>query len=839
MKNTIELENTRRSTVPNSHQKPSHNLKKPSFKFLRPKPFLSLSLRNSQSGFQQATKKDFKPKQYCQKYFGKKVQYVQDSDGVNRALNSSEKLFQKVKLDKNVLIKDGFKATGDLVLVGKDVSIRKRLVLKALRGCKGKVTITLKTNTYEYTENEMYQMRQIGLLENPVVKNHGTWGMKCMRNCHPHLESLSLVLQSYEQIPRDRRIFEGLGSLKSFSLKFDQQLARWCGWTEHSPAKQNFRNYKDEYFAFFLRLIKEVPKLKTLRVDLAPYSMTSTPLAYLLLTLKYQNISNWYVRCGVISHDFMKIVNGVNIEEINKMAPSGLKSTLDVLKEVDFLAISTVNYNPTLGDECIDSTPDDYGSFRGSVLRLGEMPLVTCQHRKILDVSFPDFDLQGDLINLRDILSRFTSLEGVYIKAVENVVLFEKGAGAQGKSRKKTAKHSEWEAQEYGPKEETQHQLIIEDPKGLKTAGDELGWTRNLQKAYLSFLTMNFVSTVGDLIEFKQTNAFSNMMKVLKTQCPRLVTLNVFKGSPIFKGNGNIVWEKKTLLNVPCDEINGLNSLLELEVTTHDKGMRALPETLSSLKNLRRLKINVTNNDHLGGFDQLLREEYDDDMGYGDFDDEEEEFNEDEFNEEDFDEDDFDEDEGGHFGGRAGRGAQRGGFFKGRGVAIGGGSRNDKKNQGSNEELEKVLASIPRVQELELVIHPSKDTIDEPTKESVFKWAEEIAKAINGLRGLEVLKVVELKKQGISLDVLTKIIGGLSSKGRLREVVIDSEISKNSAALEFAAELMRDLSENVEDLAVRGLKAKLKQMIDSNHGLKRIDIRTFKGLKMNNISYEL
>ena len=308
------------------------------------------------------------------------------------------------------------------------------------------------------------------------MSNFHVWIKKWIIDCNVNLQSLSLTFQSIDQFS----LFQGnLRNLRHFSLKFDKKFARKCGWNSEISPEYTFKNCKDKYFKFLVQFIEQCNKLQTLRLDIAPYSITLIPLAYLLLVLNYHKVPNWYVRVGTESEDFLKIVNGVNIEEIGKMVPVGLKSTSEVLKTVDFLGIYVVNYLKVIWDEFASDKYEDYGAFRMSIPRLRELPEVICQYKKILDVTLTDFSLETHSryltdaslekfsVNLKTILSRFPGLQGLYIKAVENVVLYEDNDDSLQKNNKKRSDRSEEIKEE--PEKIIQYSNEVALP-------DEFGW---------------------------------------------------------------------------------------------------------------------------------------------------------------------------------------------------------------------------------------------------------------------------------------------------------------------------------------------------------------------------
>ena len=724
-------------------------------KYFTPKVFLSLQQKSLEISLQ-PLKKEFELKPFCNKYFGKKLLYVTDSRSLNRTVNC--KLFQKAKLDKNIFSKEGFKAIGDLILIEKDTPVGLKQIPKVIRRCKGKVSIVLNQNIYRYTEEEMYQRRFQTNQKNPIMFNEKLRMQKWFRNFHVDLQSLSLTFQSVDQFP----IFKGsLRNLRHSSLKFDQKFARNCGWKwGFPPLEYAFRNYQDQHFTFLLQIIKSSPHLQTLRLDLVPYSITPTPLAYLLLTLNYSEIPDWYVRIGTVSEDFMKIVNGVNIEEINMMAPVGLKSTSEVLRNVDFLGIYVVNYIEEISDQCALENNGEYGTFGMSVPRLGELPGVTCKYSRVLDVTLKDFSLEKCSVNLKKVLGRFSGLEGLYLKVVENVVIYEDNdANFQ---KKKLARKPRPEA---SIQEEKQHEKIIQDPK-KDVFIDKFGWTRNLREAFITFLA---VKGIGKYDFESTTRSFSKLMGALKTQCRSLTSLNVFRGHPVFNYNGQCVGYRRNPLIVPCDKITGIKGLTRLEITSDNSGLKGIGKTLKTLKNLEKFRINIVNNDHFDMYDE-------------------------------------------------------------NNVYEGGWER--QRDFYELDEKEKILYHLPRLKELELVINQSEFSV---------KWTDHFVKYLPSLKSLEVLRVVDLNKDEIPLEVLMRIIDGLLRKRTLRRVEIDSVIVKNDAALELAAVLLSgSLSKrDVEDLAIKSLKGKIEQMVELNPKLELVDIHLFKGLKFERVLYDI
>ena len=147
------------------------------------------------------------------------------------------------------------------------------------------------------------------------------------------------------------------------------------------------------------------------------------------------------------------------------------------------------------------------------------------------------------------------------------------------------------------------------------------------------------------------------------------------------------------------------------------------------------------------------------------------------------------------------------------------------------DEREKLLENLSGIKELELVINPSGHSI---------KWADHFAKHIVNLKSLEVLKVIDLNRDEITLEVLMKIVDGLSRKRTLRRVEIDCVIVKNDSTLEFAAELMNSLSKGeIEDLGIKNLKGKVEKMVESNPKLELVDICHFKVMKIKRIFYDV
>jgi len=458
---------------------------------------------------------------FYKKYFGHNVTCVNRYTQLVSAAHSQKSL-QKLAFDGKICKKDGFKSSHNLILLSNDIPTPKRFSRKVIKHFRGKISMTFK----------------------PSANNIARY----LKNNVGHLQSLEITIHKVEQLGFNRRTFDGLKSLKSFSLKFDPKFEKQCGFYQ-SLNPLDFdpnSNYQQGNPLSSLFLLLQKTNLKRLKLNLAPYPLTPSTLSHLLLSIDQAKIPEWYLKAGMVSGDFIRAINATNSSQ--------------VIKKIDFLGLYAANL--LLEDPSGEYYADECGSHEFSPLRLSDLPQLLSKSRKVLDITFTDEKLMETLLDLRPVLKNFTSLEGLYIKAPENVLQFEKGSDTS-----------------------------------------DFLWMKNLTQALVSMVDVNYRDDGYTSLYQHQNDAFARLMASLKEHCTTLESLNVFYQSSTYKNYHGVTARKKNSVQVPCESLTGLVSLQELEIHCDGKGITGAAQALGSLPNLTKLKLNVCDNPKSYTFD--------------------------------------------------------------------------------------------------------------------------------------------------------------------------------------------------------------------------------------------
>jgi len=432
----------------------------------------------------------------------------------------SQRTLQKLAFDGKICKKDGFKSSYDQIVLEKDIPTHKRFSKKLIKGFRGKISMTFKAS----------------------AKNIARY----LKNNVGNLQGLDITIHKIEQFGYNRRTFDGLKSLKSFSLKFVSEFERECGFYQQIDPLDFNSNSNQRNPLSFLALLLQKTRLQKLKLNLAPYPLPPSTLSNLLISIDRVNIPEWYLKAGMISGDFVKAINAQNSSQI--------------IEKIDFLGLYAANQ--LLEDHSGKYYSDECGSEEFSPLRLSDLPHLLSKSRKVLDITFTDHELMNTLLDLRPVLKKFVSLEGLYVKGPENVFQFEQSSGTR-----------------------------------------DFLWMKNFRQALISMIDLTYNDSYCSQYEH-QNNAFAKLMTSLKEHCTTLETLNVFYASATYKNYHGVTGRKRNSIEVPCESLTGFLSLKELEIHCDGKGIAGATQALGSLPNLTKLKINVCDNSKPYTFDE-------------------------------------------------------------------------------------------------------------------------------------------------------------------------------------------------------------------------------------------